>query len=103
MNEAWKFTITNAGRVPSEGRMSTDQAREVQSRQDLARFVRRLAQDFKERPEAWENADLGSFLEAMSAWIEDMDGYYQNRGEAVPTRPEWRTLAEIVAAARVYE
>ncbi len=65
--------------------------------------MRALAEALRQRPEAWENADLGPFLEAMSAWIEDMDGYYRNRGEAVPNRPDWSTLAEILAAARVYE
>ncbi|MBM7117747.1 DUF7660 family protein [Archangium primigenium] len=77
--------------------------RDVQSREDLARFVRGLAQALEQHPEAWENATLPRFLEAMSAWIEDMDGYYQNQGAAVPTRPEWRTFAEILSAARVYE
>ncbi|WP_342373746.1 hypothetical protein NVS55_20085 [Myxococcus stipitatus] len=83
--------------------MSTADPRAVRSREDLAQFVRSLAQDLKQQPKAWENADLGSFLEAMSAWIEDMDGYYGNRGEVVPPQPEWRTLAEILTAARVYE
>jgi hypothetical protein len=83
--------------------MTTIETRGVHSRADLARFVRALAQDLKEGPEPWQNAELGPFLEAMSAWIDDMDGYYQNKGESVPIRPEWRTLAEILAAARVYE
>jgi hypothetical protein len=83
--------------------MTTVDTGRVHSREDLAQFVRALAKELRERPEAWQNPDLDSFLEAMSAWIEDMDGYYRNRGESVPSRPEWRTLAEILAAARVYE
>jgi hypothetical protein len=83
--------------------MSTIDPRGVRSREDLAQFVRTLADDLRQQPEAWENRDLGPFLEAMSAWIEDMEGYYRNRGEAVPSQPEWSTLAEILAAARVYE
>jgi hypothetical protein len=83
--------------------MSTFDPRSVRSRDELARFVRGLADDLKQRPETWANDDLGRFLEAMSAWIDDMDGYYRNRGEAVPAQPEWRTLAEILAAAKVYE
>lgn len=83
--------------------MTTLDPRGVRSREDLAQFVRGLAEDLRQRPEAWENADLGPFLEAMSAWIEDMDGYYRNRGEAVPVQPQWSTLAEVLAAVRVYE
>jgi len=83
--------------------MSAVDTRGVRSREDLTRFVRILAEDREEGPEEWQNADLGPFLKAMSAWIDDMEGYYQNRGESVPIRPEWRTLADMLAAARVYE
>ena len=50
-----------------------------------------------------ELRDLPAFLEAMAAWVEDMEGYYQNRGEELPDQPRWRTLGEILLAARVYE
>lgn len=83
--------------------MTNQNPPKVRTRGDLAEFVRNLAADLKQRPEAGENADLGAFLEAASAWNEDMDGYYQTRGESVPSQPDWRTLAEILAAARVYE
>ena len=83
--------------------MNTSDPRAVRSREDLAEFVRRLAHDLKQRPEEWENVDLGDFLEAMSAWVDDMDGFYKNRGEAVPTQPDWMTFAEILEAARIYE
>ena len=43
-----------------------------------------------------ENLDLGSFLEAMHAWTEDM-------GDRVPSQPSWRTFAEMLMAATVYE
>ncbi|MGH2599621.1 MAG: DUF7660 family protein, partial [Dehalococcoidia bacterium] len=44
-----------------------------------------------------------SYLSAMAAWAEDMDGYYENRGDPVPKQPSWRTLGELLLAARVYE
>lgn len=75
----------------------------VRSRDELAQFVRGMAADLAERPETWENADLGRFLEAMSAWIDSMDAYYRNIGEPIPTQPDWRTLAEILGAARINE
>ena len=75
----------------------------VQSREAFASFVRSLAQDVRESPGSWENADLPSFLEAAAAWVEAMDGYYANRGERLPERPDWRTFAQILAAARIYE
>lgn len=75
----------------------------VESREEFCRFVRALAQDFKNCPEAWENNRLDSFLEALAAWTEDMDGYYLNRSENVPMTPDWKTLSEMLQAARVYE
>jgi hypothetical protein len=44
----------------------------------------------------WENPDLAHFLEAMRAWTEDM-------GDRVPASPSWRTFAEMLVAAKIYE
>lgn len=76
---------------------------DVNSKDDLACLVDQLRRDLESNPEAWENTDLVSFLEAMSAWLRDMDGYYQNRGELVLTSPTWRTIGEILLASRIYE
>ena len=46
---------------------------------------------------------LASFLAAMSAWSEDMEGFYENSGEDLASLPPWRVLADILMAARVYE
>lgn len=73
------------------------------SRKEFVEFVRGFAEQCRQRPEEWENRDLPSFLEAMAAWVDDMDGYYRNRGEAVPEQPTWKMLVQILQAARVYE
>ena len=44
----------------------------------------------------WENPDIGRFLEAMQAWTEDMD-------ERVSASPSWRTFADMLMAAKIYE
>jgi hypothetical protein len=44
----------------------------------------------------WENPDLGRFLEAMQAWTEDM-------GDRVAAQPSWRTFADMLMAAKIYE
>ncbi len=75
----------------------------VSSRGDLITFVDRLRVDLVQRPERWENHSLADFLEAMAAWMGDMDGYFENRGERVPDEPTWQLLAMILAAARIYE
>ncbi|HEX5505392.1 MAG TPA: hypothetical protein VFW96_22430 [Thermomicrobiales bacterium] len=75
----------------------------IRSRADFSAFVQVLRRNLKERPDEWENADLPSFLEALAAWTEDMDGYRQNGGEPAPEQPTWKTLGEILLAAKVYE
>jgi hypothetical protein len=91
----------------SNGRVGTNNwselAQQVQSREDLATFVRALLDQLRERPEEWENKDLTSFLEATAAWVEDMEGYFKGKGEPVPEQPTWSTFAQVLLAARVYE
>ena len=75
----------------------------VTTREELAVFVALLAREAQQMPKVWENTDLRSFLEALAAWINDMDGYFMNRGEQVPEQPSWRTFAQMLAAATTYE
>ncbi len=81
----------------------TDLVQRVDSRAALATFVRVLLSDLERGEVPWENATLPRYLEALSRWLEDMDGYYLGRGEPVPEQPSWRTLADILMAATMYE
>ncbi|MFB9960664.1 DUF7660 family protein [Agromyces bracchium] len=79
------------------------QALNMSSRADLVEFLGGLADSFATHPERWQNANLPDFLNAWAAWLEDMDGYFQNRGESVPTSASWQLIAQMLLAARVYE
>jgi len=74
---------------------------EVASREQLAAYVRELAHEAARGD--LENATLGAFLEALSAWIDDMDGYFANLGNEVPTQPDWKLVAMMLRAATMYE
>ena len=76
---------------------------QIQTREDLVAFLGRLRCDLRDRPKAWENSDLAAFLEALRAWVDDMDGYYRNQGKKPPDQPTWQTVAEMLMAASVYE
>lgn len=80
-----------------------DKAEAVSSRKELAEFINALRIDFNSNAGSWENASLGEFLEALSAWVEDMDGYYLNNKLPVLEKPAWKTIAEMLLAAKVYE
>jgi hypothetical protein len=75
----------------------------IQSRQDFIIFLHALGARLHQKPQAWANGDRASYLEALTAWVEDREGYYRNRGEEVPEQPTWKTLGQILLAATVYE
>jgi hypothetical protein len=80
-----------------------ERARAVRTREDLVAFIEALSGDYTDNSSTWSNKDLGAFLGAMSAWAEDMEGYYANSGEDVALRSPWGVLADLLMAARVYE
>jgi hypothetical protein len=75
----------------------------IQTPKDLSQFIQALHAAFKEKPGEWENAELGPYLEAIGAWVHDMEGYFKSRAEAVPNQPTWKILGQILLAAKMYE
>lgn len=80
-----------------------DKIEKIKTREDLSRWILELQKDFIKNSNSWENANLSSFLEGLSSWIEDSDGYYLNVGKDVPEKPEWKNFAEALLAATMYE
>lgn len=74
----------------------------ISSRNDFISFLKTLRHDMEENPETWVNNDLPRFLDALAAWVNDMDGYYINNKLDVPENPTWQTMADMLMAARVY-
>jgi len=77
--------------------------RNVQTRDDFVRFLTKLQADLRDNRDQWANADLASFLEAMAAWVQDSEGFYQNTGQRAADLPPWRLFADILMASRMYE
>ncbi len=75
----------------------------IKTRSELSEFVTALLRDLEKNKDEWENATLSSFLEAISAWVKDMDGYYKNHGKPFTENQSWKTFAEILYAAKMYE
>ena len=76
---------------------------EVSSKGSFCVFVASLAADFQTNSERWENATIDQFLEALASWTKDMEGYYNNLNLAIPKNVDWKTFAEMLMAASVYE
>ena len=75
----------------------------VKTRDDFVAYCNQLADSVRVNPSAFENTDAASFIEALSGWTNDMDGFYLNRGEGVPVQLSWQVVADMVSAALVYE
>jgi hypothetical protein len=78
-------------------------ARSVLTREDLVRYLDDLSKNVRAGEHKVENVDAAGLLQAASAWVEDMDGYFRNRDEPIPESPDWSLIASIFAAALVYE
>lgn len=83
--------------------MSLTPDSEVRSRAELVSFVQELYRDFLRNGHEWENETLGSFLEALAAWVHDSPGWYQNIGKDLPGGGNWTFMARALQAATVYE
>ncbi|EUC12602.1 UNVERIFIED_ORG: hypothetical protein BDU10_9601 [Burkholderia sp. CF145] len=81
----------------------SERVRGIASKEELADFVAALLQDLEQNRAEWENPTLERFLFAMESWIRSMDNYYRNTGQGIPIAPSWRTLADILYAAKMYE
>lgn len=80
-----------------------EQVEKIQTHDDLVLFLHHLVRDLRTCPERWENTSLEAYLAATAAWLQDMDGYYRNRGESIPAQPTWKHVGEILLAASIYE
>ena len=71
---------------------------------ELAIFIKKLRQNLIDDSNSWENINLSDFLDALASWTEDMDGYYKNTDQVERLdQPDWKTFAEMLMAARIYE
>ena len=76
----------------------------VTDRQSFIKFLDLLRKDFLDNPESWENKSLPDFLEALSAYTEYMQGYYDNTKQNINAdQPEWSTFVDIFKGAKIYE
>lgn len=76
---------------------------EINSKEDFVNFVELLVSNLKSNPQEWTNKTLPEYLESISSWTEDMDGYYKNNDVPMPENVSWKVFANILIAAKIYE
>ena len=76
----------------------------VTDRQTFIKFLDLLRQDYLTNPESWGKKTLPDFLDALSSYAEDIQGYYDNMKQEVNAdQPNWQTFADIFKGATIYE
>jgi hypothetical protein len=80
----------------------------IKSRHDFIVFLDNLSTDYQKNGKNWENQNLGDFLNALTTYAADMEGYYHNLattgGERIDAdRASWRVFADILCGATMYE
>ena len=64
-------------------------------------------EDFLQFMEHWiptlEDVSVQSYLESVTAWANDMDGYYANTGQESPEHIDWNFIAALLYAGSIYE
>lgn len=76
----------------------------VTNREDFAKFIDLLYNEFNSNTETWSNRNLADFLQALSSYTEDIQGYYDNMELKINADlPDWQTFADILKGATMYE
>ena len=80
----------------------------IGSRKGFVQFLDKLHAEYQQNGKAWENQTLGDFLEALSRYVEDIEGYYSNLshsgGESINADfASWRVFADMLRGATIYE
>lgn len=65
-------------------------------------FLKEFRKDLKENKSDWENKTLEDFIEAMEAYTEDIQGYYDNMNINAD-KPSWQNFKTILEGAKIYE
>jgi hypothetical protein len=76
----------------------------VTDKESFITFINLLREDFIDNPETWENKKLEDFLEAISSYANDIQGYYDNTKQNVNSNnANWQVFAYIFKGATLYE
>lgn len=76
----------------------------IADRQTFIRFLDLLRKDFLENRAEWQNKSIDDFLEAMTRYTEDIQGYYDNTNQNIDAnKPSWEIFADILKGSKIYE
>ena len=69
----------------------------IKNKNDFLNFV-------KEVVISDDNQDcLNDYLESITSWVEDMEGFYKNTGNKIPDSIDWSFIATLFYVGKIYE
>jgi len=72
----------------------------VVNKETFINFMEALIDDYKNKPEEWENLSIDMFLDAINRWAED----FNFRDPDINfERPDWKTIAILFYMGKIYE
>ena len=77
----------------------------IETRTDFGRFLREMADDYAQNPDAWQPEGIADLLDRMAIYAgQPLKGFTANMRPGVSAeQASWRMFADIVAGARIYE
>lgn len=74
------------------------------TKQEFILFTENLRTDFLQNKEQWENKTIEDYLEAISRYAEDIDGYYKNTNQDIDLKEiDWKVFSDILKGSSIYE
>lgn len=74
------------------------------SRIEFIEFLKEFRKDLRDNKSNWENRTLEDFLEAMEAYTEDAQGFYDiMKMDIDADKPTWEIFKTILKGASIYE
>lgn len=68
----------------------------IKTKEDFLKFMKLFIPTIKDN-------SLEYYLEALTAWVDDMDGYCKNAEKPVPDDINWDFIATVLYAGSIYE
>ena len=76
----------------------------ITDRQTFIRFLEVFQQDLIDNRQSWENKTLEDFLEALTRYTQDIQGFYNNTKQDINAdKASWQVFADLLQGAKVYE
>jgi len=68
----------------------------IKNREDFLNFMEQYIP-------AIENENIRDYLDSLTSWAADMDGYYINTNQKIPENINWDFIATLLYVGSIYE